>query len=71
MIEYLAKERIKLVAEDLQGTEPRKVYFFPRTGRALVRVIRRMHNATIVQRELDYTRRLSQLPFGGDIELFK
>ena len=69
--EYLRKERIAVAAGDLKGTEPRKVYFFPRTGRVLVRMIRRLHNATLVERELDYTLRLNALPGGGDIEIFK
>jgi chemotaxis protein CheD len=69
--EYLRKERIAVTAGDLKGTEPRKVYFFPRTGRVLVRMIRRLHNATLLERELDYTLRLNALPAGGDIEIFK
>ena len=69
--EFLRKERIDVAAGDLKGTEPRKVYFFPRTGRVLVRMIRRLHNKTLLEREFDYTLRLNALPSGGDIELFK
>jgi len=70
-IEYLRNERIAVNADDLMGNEPRKVYFFPRTGKALVRMLRRLHNRTILEREIKYSRRLNQLPSGGDIELFK
>lgn len=70
-IEYLRNERIAVSADDLMGTEPRKVYFFPRTGKALVRMLRQLHNRTILEREIKYSRRLNQLPSGGDIELFK
>jgi len=69
--EYLLNERITVVGHDLNGDEPRKVYYFPRSGRALVRMIRRLHNSTLVERELDYTLRLNALPAGGDIEIFK
>ena len=69
--EFLGKERITVTADDLKGTEPRKVYFFPRTGKVLVRMIRRLANATLLERELDYTLRLNALPAGGEIELFK
>ena len=70
-IEYLRNERIAVSAEDLLGTEPRKVYYFPRTGKALVRMLRQLRNNTILEREMSYSRRLNQLPSGGDIELFK
>ena len=68
--EYLKNERIKVSADDLMGTEPRKVYFFPRTGRVLVKTLRHLHNRTILERELSYNRRINQLPSGGEIELF-
>ena len=70
-IEYLRNERISVSADDLMGTEPRKVYFFPRSGKALVRMLRTLRNNTILEREASYSRRLNQLPSGGDIELFK
>jgi chemotaxis protein CheD len=70
-MDYLRNEKIPVSADDLMGTEPRKVYFFPRTGKALVRMLRTLRNNTIVERERSYSLRLNQLPSGGDIELFK
>jgi len=70
-IEYLRSERIAVSAEDLMGNDARKVYFFPRSGKALVRMLRTLRNNTIAERELSYSRRLNDLPPGGDIELFK
>jgi len=70
-IAYLRAERISVSAEDLMGSDPRKVYFFPRTGKVLVRMLRTLRNTTIVEREASYSTRLNQLPSGGDIELFK
>ena len=70
-IDYLANERIAVGAIDLRGGDARKVYFFPRSGKALVRVLRTLRNNTIAERELSYSRRLNDLPSGGDIELFK
>ena len=70
-LEYLRAERIAVGAEDLMGTEPRKVYFFPRSGKVLVRMLRTLRNETILEREKSYSRRLNELPSGGDIELFK
>ncbi|RQR73721.1 MULTISPECIES: chemoreceptor glutamine deamidase CheD [unclassified Burkholderia] len=37
---YLALERIRITAEDLQGVHPRKVAFMPRSGRAMVKKLR-------------------------------
>ena len=69
--DYLNKEQIHVSAEDLMGTEPRKVYYFPRTGRVMVRMIKSLHNHTIRGRETSYTQLLNKLPQGGDIEIFK
>jgi chemotaxis protein CheD len=70
-MEYLRAEKIAVSADDLMGTDPRKVYFFPRTGKVLVRMLRTLRNETILEREKSYSLRLNQLPSGGDIELFK
>ena len=37
----LRAEKIRVVAEDLQGIYPRKVCFFPRTGKVMVKKLRR------------------------------
>jgi chemotaxis protein CheD len=71
VIEFLRAESIPVVAEDLQGTISRKVYFFPTSGRALVRGIQRAHNDTILEREAQYVERLRELPPGGQVEFFK
>lgn len=69
--EYLHTEGIRIVAEDLLGVHPRKLYFFPSTGRVLVKKIRELHNHTIVERESDYNMRLRNVVVGGDVEMFK
>ncbi len=68
--EFLREESIPVLAEDLEGTVSRKVYFFPASGRVLVRGIERAHNQTIVEREALYVQRLRELPAGGSLELF-
>ncbi len=55
---YLKNRNIRLLAEDLKGDHPRKVYFFPRTGKVFVRKIRELRNDTVVQREQAYAQRL-------------
>lgn len=69
--EYLHNEGIRIVAEDLLGVHPRKLYFFPATGRVLVKKIKELHNHTIVERESEYNLRLRNVVVGGDVEIFK
>ncbi|MCM1512571.1 MAG: chemoreceptor glutamine deamidase CheD [Oxalobacter formigenes] len=68
--DYLKTERIKVIAEDLEDLYPRKVYFFPKTGRVLVKKLRRMNNNTIANREQDYANRLRSEPVSGSVDLF-
>ncbi|MCU0934052.1 MAG: chemoreceptor glutamine deamidase CheD [Thiobacillaceae bacterium] len=70
VLDYLHTERIRVVAEDLQGEYPRKVYFFPASGRVMVRKLKSVHNNTILDRERDYGQRLKAAPISGDVELF-
>ncbi|MBJ6751650.1 histidine kinase [Geomonas anaerohicana] len=42
-VDYLKKQGIPIVASDLGECCPRKVMFFPKTGRALVKRIRALH----------------------------
>ncbi|MDY7578284.1 chemoreceptor glutamine deamidase CheD [Herbaspirillum sp. RTI4] len=67
---FLRAEQIKVVAEDLNDIHPRKVYFFPRTGKVLVKKLKQMNNNTLVNREQDYASRLQTKPVGGEVDLF-
>jgi len=69
VMSYLRTEKIRVVAEDLNDVFPRKVYFFPRTGKVLVKKLMQSHNDTLAKRELDYASRLKE-PVGGEIDLF-
>ncbi len=68
--EYIGVERLDLVAEDLGGPYPRKVVYFPHTGRVRIKKLRAMHNDTIVRRETRYMAQLDQEPVQGEVELF-
>ncbi|MBK5965035.1 chemotaxis protein CheD [Thiocystis minor] len=70
VLDYLATEAIPVVAKDLLGSHPRKVYFFHASGRVLVKKLRSMHNDTIIERELNYSETLRQSRVEGDVELF-
>ena len=70
VMNYLRTEQIRVLAEDLNDIYPRKVYFFPRTGKVLVKKLMQTQNDTVARRELDYASRLKVQPVGGDIDLF-
>ena len=58
--QYLDMQKICIVAEDLNNNYARKVYFFPRTGKVLVKKIREFNNDTLATRELEYAGRLKR-----------
>lgn len=68
--DFLKVENIRVVAEDLNDIHPRKVYYFPRSGKVLVKKLKQLNNNTLVNREQDYANRLQTNNVAGDIELF-
>lgn len=70
VLDYLKTEKIPVVAKDLLDSYPRKVYYFPESGRVLVKKLHRVHNETLFSRERDYKARLAKEPMAGDVELF-
>ena len=51
VLRYLLAERIRIAAQDLRGKLPRRINFFPHTGRVTVRKLRPQDDALLVQRE--------------------
>jgi len=70
VLSFLKTEKIQVVARDLVDIYPRKVYFFPKSGRVLLKKLRAVHNDTIETREREYSSQLQLTPASGDIELF-
>ena len=70
VLDFLREEGIPVVARDLYDVWPRKVYFFPRTGKVLVKKLRSLSNDTVGRREQDYFQRINQVAASGDFELF-
>jgi chemotaxis protein CheD len=70
ILDYLNTEEIPLLAEDLLGIYPRKVYFSPKTGEVKVKKIKSMHNSTIMDRESEYKIRVRHTPKSGEVDLF-
>ncbi|WP_018988459.1 chemoreceptor glutamine deamidase CheD [Aromatoleum toluclasticum] len=67
---YLRRERIAVVASDLGGVLPRKLYFFTQTGRVLLKELRSADQETVIAREDRHARRLGVSRMGGEVDLF-
>lgn len=70
VLAYLDAERIPVVAEDLRGIHPRKVFFFPQTGKVMVNRLPHAHDAEVAAAESVVRQRLSRTPVSGGVELF-
>lgn len=70
VLDFLHSEGIRVAARDLLDVHARKVYYFPSTGRTLVKKLRKLNNDTILQREREYRARLLSQRVEGNIELF-
>jgi len=67
---YIATEKLNLCASDLGDVYPRQVQFFPSSGRARVRLLRRHDDVQLVADEPGYLKRLANDPIKGEVELF-
>ena len=68
---YVRIEGYRVAAEDLGGEQPRKIVYFPLSGRARVRRLRPVENRTISHHERLYLASLGNRAVGGDVELFE
>jgi len=68
--DYLQREDISIESSDLGGDYPRKVCFFPQTGKVRMQRIKSLKNDTLLKREETYQRSLTEKPVTGDVDLF-
>jgi chemotaxis protein CheD len=68
--QYLMTEGLNIAAEDVGGIYPRKVLYFPKSGRVRVKKLINLHNDTVKQREKKYIKSLGTSPIEGRIDLF-
>ena len=68
--QYIQTEGLNLLAEDIGGVHPRKIIYFPLTGKVRVKKLRSLQNQTIIERETQYLQDIQSVPISGDIELF-
>ena len=67
--DFLQTEKIAIVAEDLNDVHPRKVAYFPHSGRAMVKKLE-VADRRLVEVEREYSSALRRKPVAGEVELF-
>lgn len=67
---YLQTEGFEIEAEDTRGVWPRKIQYFPLTGRVRVKRLTALHNDTLERREKEYLDALKEKKVEGKIDLF-
>jgi chemotaxis protein CheD len=71
VLRFLASEGISCAAQDLGGLHPRRIQYYPSTGRVVRRLLQVNESVLIAREEKNYASRLSSKPTAGDIELFE
>lgn len=69
VLEFLKTEGIRVASQDLLDVHPRRVAFFPTSGRALCKKLAQA-DASLVAAEQQYNASLKKRSSGGDVELF-
>lgn len=70
---YLQTEGIKVHAQDVGGTLPRRIHYFPETGKVKMRKLQRKDDLVIIEKEQAYTSKISnkdEPAVDMDVELF-
>ena len=70
VFEYLKVEGLSVVSQDVGGTSPRRVQYFPRTGRLRVKKLPSVHMSSVEKEEKAALEQVTQAPPPGDVELF-
>ena len=70
VIDYLQTERIPLLSQDVLDIYPRKVCFFPVTGKAMVKRLAHAHPEQVVNERRGNAATVAQTTSGGSVDLF-
>ncbi len=69
-LDYVRREGLKLVGQDLGGASARRVHYFPHSGKAMRKMLRPEALSETANQELHFRSTLRQKPIEGDVELF-
>ena len=70
VLRYLEDEGLPCSAHDLGGPYPRRIQYFPSTGRVVRKLLTGGDRDLIVREESEYAKRLTAKPTAGDVQLF-
>jgi chemotaxis protein CheD len=67
---YLVAENLQIAAHHLRGSLPRRVHYFPSTGRVMLLELQRTEQEAVVRSEGLYKSKIQIEPIAGSAELF-
>ena len=70
VLRYLRDEGLPVSGQDLLEIYPRRVHYFPRTGKVMVRRLPSANDVEVLASEKLYRSRLAESPTTGSVELF-
>ncbi len=70
VFEYIKSESLELLGKDVGDRYPRKIVFYPLSGRVKVKKLKKLHNSTLITRERAYQHDIQESPVEGMVELF-
>jgi chemotaxis protein CheD len=70
VLRYLEAEGLRCMAQDLGGSHPRRIHYYPTTGRVVRRLLGTSETYAISREEREYADRMRQRQPAGEIHLF-
>lgn len=67
---YLSDENLPIAAHHLRGNLPRRVHYFPATGKVMLLELQRTEQEAVVRSEVSYKSKLQSESVAGSAELF-
>jgi chemotaxis protein CheD len=71
VLRFLEAEGLRCAAQDLKGQQPRRIHYFPATGRVVRRLLGTGETSSVAREETEYANRISSRRIYGEVELFK
>ncbi|MEI7669983.1 MAG: chemoreceptor glutamine deamidase CheD [Pseudomonadota bacterium] len=60
--EFLSTEGLRIASEDLEGDYPRRIHYFPDSGKVMMRLLRRKEDMVVLKEEEKYTKKVNKMP---------
>jgi chemotaxis protein CheD len=70
VLRYLDAEGLRCAAQDLGGSLPRRIHYYPATGRVVRKLLGTSDTYAVSREESDYSNRLLAQKSSGEIQLF-